>query len=544
MKKIKFYISIALVALSSFILSSNKPQNNFDLLSNDIQTINVQPSIEENYDLVKKLNASSGQTFQLGNYTFDGREITTHFCIYYNTNKIQGLTAHNVGMLYEEIRAAYLNAGFALPPNKTGMSKYEIGLRYEDNISGNTVTYAQTLGSIAPTEKTCATHIIHYGFKNEIDERFRGTAGHEYMHAIQNGSYNARMSKWFKEAMAEWGKIVVVGCPDNTGGNMKSFIESSSSYLGSTANQNAYASVIFPLTITKKYNGSFLPFIKIYEELANLNNYQECTQDQLITAINNGLSKYGSSLRYPQIHNAMYSYMVNPAQWFGEFGASSPEADWGHLTPYQTETISQTNLEGTKTGQVKAHSAKYIKFKFASGLAGDIRYQITFTNSSCLSSKYVTQTDDGADHVLSTKAGSTTGYFITYGKEYSNVGLVLTNPTSIANAQYTISYTFTPKEIKNSQTSYISFGPNNLQYYDGHGHTWYQLDLTFSVTDVQPLDYDSIEVLGYDFRGYGSFSSRDIYFDSYDSAFHAIFISDSGFVFGRIRILYSYKATL
>ena len=377
-----------------------------------------------------------------------------------------------------------------------------------------------------------------------IDERFRGTAGHEYMHAIQNGSYNARMSKWFKEAMAEWGKIVVVGCPDNTGGNMKSFIESSSSYLGSTANQNAYASVIFPLTITKKYNGSFLPFIKIYEELANLNNYQECTQDQLITAINNGLSKYGSSLRYPQIHNAMYSYMVNPAQWFGEFGASSPEADWGHLTPYQTETISQTNLEGTKTGQVKAHSAKYIKFKFASGLAGDIRYQITFTNSSCLSSKYVTQTDDGADHVLSTKAGSTTGYFITYGKEYSNVGLVLTNPTSIANAQYTISYTFTPKEIKNSQTSYISFGPNNLQYYDGHGHTWYQLDLTFSVTDVQPLDYDSIEVLGYDFRGYGSFSSRDIYFDSYDSAFHAIFISDSGFVFGRIRILYSYKATL
>ena len=541
MKKIKFCISIALVALSSFILSSNKPQNNLDLLSKDIQAINTQPNINKSCDLAKKLNIPSGHTFQLGDYTFDGREITDHFCIYFETDKIPGLTAYNVGMLYEEIRTAYSNAGFTLPPNKPGMSKYEIGLRYEDKTQGNTVTFGETVP--CGNGKTYPTYIVQYGLKNGINETFRGTAGHEYMHAIQLGSYNSKMPKWFLEAMAEWGKIVIAGCPDRIGGNMKSFIESGAR-LGSVLGQNEYASVIFPLTITKKYNGSFLPFIKIYDEFAEQYYSSECTQDEFITIINSALSKYGSSLRYPQIHNAMYSYMVNPAQWFGEFGASSPEADWGHLTPNQTETISQTNLGGTKTGWVNASSAKYVKFKIASGLAGDVKYQISFANNSCLSSKYVTQTDDGADHVLSTKVGSTTGSFITYGKEYSDVGLVLTNPTSHTDIQYTITYTFVPKEIKNSHTSYIHFGPNDFQYYDGHGHIWYQLDLTFSVTDVQPLDYDSIEVLGYDFRGYGSFSSRDIYFSSYDSAFHAIFISDSGSVFGLIRILYTYKATL
>ena len=490
----------------------------------EVQEANIVNPINVDYGSQLKLEALRSTTsYSLGDYTYDSKYETDHFLLYYNSSVTSYNIATQAGSVFETVRTKYANKGFRYPILENGQSKYRVGLTTDTGSALGVTTY--WLGN-----QTSASYITMYYLADGITNSFKETAAHEYMHAIQN-AYNIDMG-WFKEACAEWGTAVISDTKENLAWKIKQFIDSGT-YLGDDTDAREYGAVLFPLALTKKSNGNTASMVKVLEGFANMSG--SFTDQKFVDIVNNAMSQSGYSARYPQILNAMHSYMVKPTQWYSTYGAGT---NWSHTSPSQNINITSTNFEGSVTGTIAKSSGKYIKFNVNSGIKGDITYRIVFNNSNGISSRYMTYASSGSDYFYTHPSGTVSSSIPLYGINYSGAGLVLTNPNVSQSISYTIYYSVSPKALKTGQTSYLYFTPEDLYHYSGHGTEWYEFSSSISIGSVPSGSWGTVEVLGY--QSNVDFYNDNIYFDEGSGVFYFTFYTDDPDAFGRVRIEYSY----
>lgn len=483
----------------------------------------------DNSSQVKLEALRSATTYTLGSLTYDSKYETDHFLFYYNSSATPYNVTTEAGSFFETVRTKYGNMGFRYPVLENNQSKYRVGLSTNTGSAlGVTTSWAQG--------GTRTSYITMYHLTNSITTTFKETAAHEYMHAIQ-AAYSNNMG-WFAEAAAGWGEFAILGKSYTTANDIYGFINNNPSLTNSSY---CYGAAAFPLTLSKKYGNRAI--VKVYEAFANMGG--SYTDQNFVNVINNALSQMGYSARYPQVLNAMHSYMVKPTQWYSIYGANETGVDWGHTSPSQYINITTTNFEGSVTGTISQSTGKYIKFNIGAGIKGDINYRIVFNNSNGISSRYVTYTSGGSDYFYTHSAGTVTSSIPLYGVNYSSAGFVLTNPNLDQTIRYTISYSISPKTKITSQTNYINFEPEDLNYYYGYYGEymeWYELQGSISIGNVPSESWRTLEILGYDSDV--EFFNDQIYFDEENGVFNYSFYTHDPDASGRVRIKFSYIKNL
>lgn len=463
----------------------------------------------------------SATTYTLGSLTYDSKYETDHFLFYYNSSATPYNVTTEAGNVFETARTKYANMGFRYPVLENNQSKYRVGLSTNTGGAlGVTTSWAQG--------GTRTSYITMYYLANGITTTFKETAAHEYMHAIQ-AAYSNNMG-WFAEAAAGWGEFAILGKSYTTANDIYDFISDNPSLTNSSY---CYGAAAFPLTLSKKYGNRAI--VKVYEAFANMGG--SYTDQNFVNVINNALSQMGYSARYPQVLNAMHSYMVKPTQWYSTYGANETGVDWGHTSPSSYINITTTNFEGSVTGTISQSTGKYIKFNIGTGIKGDINYRIVFNNSNGISSRYMTYTS-GGDYFYTHSSGTVSSSISLYGINYSGAGLVLTNPNVNQSISYTIYYSVSPKTLKTGQTNYLYFTPEDLYHYSGHGTEWYEFSSSISIGSVPSGSWGTVEVLGY--QSNVDFYNDNIYFDEGSGVFYFTFYTNDPDAFGRVRIEYSY----
>lgn len=496
----------------------------------EAQKAEMVKQVEIDYSSQIRLEAlRSGTTYTLGDYTYDSKYETDHFLFYYNSS----LTPYNVtteaGNVFETVRTKYVNLGFRNPILESGQSKYRVGLSTDNTGALGTTTYW-------PGSKTSKSYITIRHLSNSITSTFKETVAHEYLHAIQN-AYNIDMG-WFKEACAGWGEFFVWGKSYTTANDIANFINNHPSL---TDSNYKYGAAAFPLTLSRRCSNYVVR--RVFEGFANMDG--SYTDQKFVDIVNNALSQSGYSIRFPQILNAMHSYMVKPTQWYREYGANEAGVNWSHTSPSQSINITTTKFEGSVTGTITKLTGKYIKFNISSGIKGDINYSISFNNSNGISSKYVTFATGGSDYIYTCSQGSISSSIANYGIDYSGAGLVLTNPNLDQTIRYTIHYSVSPKAVKTGQTNYIYFEPEDLNYYYGYYGEymeWYELQGSISIGNVPSASWETVEILGYESDV--EFFNDQIYFYEEDGVFNYSFYTHDPNASGRVRIKFSYIANL
>ena len=92
---------------------------------------------------------------------------------------------------------------------------------------------------------------------------------------------------------------------------------------------------------------------------------------------------------------------------------------------------------------------------------------------------------------------------------------------------------------KQGQQSF-SYWFTELQKFDGHGQTWYELRREVSISGVAQENWGSVQYTGYTQSGNSNFFADDTFFDSSTGIFHVYLRTRNQYAFGSVTLKYSY----
>ena len=97
-----------------------------------------------------------------------------------------------------------------------------------------------------------------------------------------------------------------------------------------------------------------------------------------------------------------------------------------------------------------------------------------------------------------------------------------------------------PTSVHKQGQQTFSYWYGNLQKYDGHGQTWYELYRDISISGVAQENWDSVQYKGFTQSGNSSFYYDDTWFDSSTGVFHVYLRTRNQYAFGSVTIKYEY----
>jgi len=402
--------------------------------ANNILPSNLNEKISEVLSVPFDTNGENSERSISNKKTYSSENFTIH----YDSTKTTSTVAKSVADCFEEIRTDYIDLGFETPQLQLLNSRYQVYLDPDSDPDG---TAAATTTKSATLTNTCASYITIYNFSSlttDVKERI----AHEYFHAIQN-AYN-HQSGWFKEACANWGKLIVGGSSNTCEGQIQTFITGTTSM----PETSGYGAVVFPLAIHYKYGGANA-IVSIYE---SYNDYSaSINESQLRDVITIGINNTGTTEGFSATYRAMASYLFSTTTWYSSVYAGA--SGWSNA-PMTTTTVSNTsgtsgtNTSTTISGSLSYLTNKYYQLNFPTNFKGAVKIVVDYTDSNGKTQVYTKGTN--GVHTINYNATNADGIstFIqpNIGDGVKSVGIILSNLAESGSISYSVSITLLPIE--------------------------------------------------------------------------------------------------
>lgn len=430
-----------------------------DDLEIKIEQIFKIPSFE------KEIDSSTKSIDKEATYT------STNFTIHYDSSSSSQADAKAVAEYFEKVRTDYINLGFVTPKLQLFKSTYQVYLDPDPDSDG---TAAASCFMSATLTNTCASYIVIYNFtgiSTAVEERI----AHEYFHAIQN-AYNYQTT-WFKEACANWGKIIVSGTSTTCNGSINSFIDSSYSMDDDSIK---YGAVMYPLTIQWKYGTDAI--VSIYERY---NEHSAFISDsKLRDVITLGIRDTGSTEGFVTAYRRMASFMYDTSAWYTSVYAGA--SNW-HDAPHTEYTISTTgtslvtNSTTTINGSLNYLTSSRYELKLPTGFVGALKIEMTYSDDFGKSQIYTIKKTGGHNvQYVATSSNNTSEYIQTgIGKTVNSVVLVVSNTSEGDSVTFSAKITLLPTQSNMYFSSNVKH-MERLQYLDAGEVAEYQVTFTTS----------------------------------------------------------------
>ena len=357
----------------------------------------------------------------------------TYFTIHYDSSVDTLAEAQAVASYFDAVRTQYINMGFNTPILETGETRFHVYLDPGDGGSSAASTY-----KVNKSGNKCASYITIFDFVS-LTDAVRQRIAHEYFHAIQN-AYN-HDSGWFKESMANWGKIIITGQSSTCNSQINSFIGSSDSLDSSTS--IGYGAVVLPLAIHYKFGGSDT-ILAIYDEYETYSSTSLST-NQIRTVVTDAIVSEGYSGSFNLAYRAMSSYVYRPSVWYT--GLCSGASAWTNST-----IVSKTTSSAGKTlsfsGSTAYLTSDYYTISLPSNIsAGSVIVEVSFSNSNGYLQRY--KIDTSGTHTISYIGTSNNTASFTqhgFGNSITDLGFIISNLDDAETLSYTVKITVMPIE--------------------------------------------------------------------------------------------------
>ena len=146
-------------------------------------------------------------------------------------------------------------------------------------------------------------------------------------------------------------------------------------------------------------------------------------------------------------------------------------------------------------------------------------------------SRYVTNYDIDSNHVCLTSPGAYTVY-VSY-----------TEADITKHASYVVFVVPQATSQTLVETIEIDFNADDLEFYSGHGHTWYYLDRTIEIPHTPNLELDTLQIIGATAESDFEFLSIDAY-QIYDWEVRVVANTEFSDAYGQIKILYTVNSNV
>lgn len=401
----------------------------------------------------------------------------TYFTIHYDTSLGNGYSkAVAVANYFVTVRTAFINMGYRTPILQTGQNKYHVYLDLYPAPSSSdvaTTTKANVSGN------KCASYITLYNF-SELTDNTKETIAHEYFHAIQN-AYNYQ-SGWLKEAMANWGAIVITNTSSTCDTSINDFINNISNNT-SMPTTNGYGAVLFPLAIHRRYGANAI--LKIYEEYATWSS-TDLTLAQLREVITNGIYNHGSTDGFDRAYRNMISYIYTPYFWFDSVYSGS--LNWTMPNSINIKPSSAGSVY-TITGSVTYLSAKYYTISFPDSVpSGDVKVEVTFSGNNGCVQKYRIGNDEIPYSSHTTTTNNKVSFMETsIGETVNSAGFIISNLNNSGSLTYTVKITVMPSKETFNFASGTRYAERELRLSANDGADFYVTFTTSGSKMVQTV---------------------------------------------------------
>lgn len=355
----------------------------------------------------------------------------SYFTIHYDSSVNTLTEAQAVATYFSTVRSLYMNMGFNTPILETGETRFHV---YLDPGSGGSA--AASTYKVNFSGNKCASYIIVFNFKS-LTDAVRQRIAHEYFHAIQN-AYN-HDSGWFKESMANWGKIIITGQSSTCDSQISSFIGSSDS-LDSSASMG-YGAVVLPLAIHYKFGGSDT-ILEIYEEYGTYSS-TDLSTNQIRTVVTDAIVARGYSGSFNLAYRAMSAYVYRPYVWYYEICSGS--TNWSNNT-IAAKTTYAAGETMTFSGNTASLTSDYYTIKLPTNVsAASVKVEVSFSNSNGYLQKYTINTS-GTHTVSYVGKTNDTSTFIEhgFGNSLNDLALIISNLDGSESLTYTVKMTIMP----------------------------------------------------------------------------------------------------
>ncbi len=351
-------------------------------------------------------------------------EVFGYFVIHYKS------TSKEVPTFITSLGEAFLAAeeslriGFSFnqPLGDKGDEKYHVNVI--ENLKPNSSTTAATCYCSINESGARVSYIDFYGITDLSEEATlfqKGTAAHEYMHAI---TYTYRDSGelpiWFKEAWANWAAVHVQGIVSRNVSSVNQYL--SNTYKSFKSDEYEYGKFLLPLYIGQNYGD-----IAVANVIKNL-----ATTTNVDLAISNALP---SGVTFQSIFPDFMGYNYAPKYFYTTYANGWSER------PYISSSYTLNGYpEDTYGGNVNSYAAHYREFSVPTTTPYNLVITLRLLNNSgSLSGKLHMNSAGG---VVTEWDFTTSGSFVTYsttiGIPYVKGGMSITN-TGTGQTGYHIS---------------------------------------------------------------------------------------------------------
>lgn len=413
--------------------------DNIDCLEGVIDYIkNYAETGEIDEVLIKKISSVIGsdndvQADHLANTSISNEATysNSYFTIHYDSSVNTLAEARAVAAYFSTVRSQYMNMGFNTPILETGEIRFHVYLDPGSGGGSAAVTYKVNVSG-----NKCASYIILFNFRS-LTDAVRQRIAHEYFHAIQN-AYN-HDSGWFKESMANWGKIIITGQSSTCDLQVRDFIGSSDSLDSSTS--MGYGAVVLPLAIHYKFGGSDT-ILEIYKEYETYSS-TDLSTNQIRTVVTDAIVARGYSGSFNLAYRAMSAYVYRPYVWYN--GICSGSSNWSNNT-IVVKTTYAAGATMAFSGSTASLTSDYYTIKLPTNVsAASVKVEVSFSNSNGYLQKY-TINSSGTHTVSYTGKTNNASTFIEHGLGVSlnDLALIISNLDESASLTYTVKITIMP----------------------------------------------------------------------------------------------------
>lgn len=347
---------------------------------------------------------------------FDYNKRFGHFLICYNYSS--DITPQFITSLAVALQAAdtSLVGGLALNrpiSNEQGTQEYHVFvLDYKVIEEYTAYCYSKVSSSGVRT-----SFIVFQDIKDltkEATHSQKGTAAHEYMHAITH-TYrnNGELPLWFEESWANWAAVRVQGIASRNVNSVNEYL--SNTYVGFKADENEYGKFLLPLFIGQNYGGD----TTVADVVKNL-----ATTADVDLAISNALP---SGVTFQSIFPSFMGYNYSPKYFY-----STHDDGWSRR-PFISASYPMTGYPNNAYGgNIDSYAAHYREFTvpLTAPYHLDITIRLLNNNGSLSGKLHMNGSGEMATEWNFSAGSSLVTYSTTIGISYVKGGMSITNTGS------------------------------------------------------------------------------------------------------------------
>lgn len=360
-----------------------------------------------------------------------------HFRVYYESTEITSTVASAVAAVFDSVDAKFYSSwGFRRPYYDTSTSYYKVYLVNTNAYAGETPLVG-TEGSYINISYTTAACIANNNGISGYPYAYHGVVAHEYMHAIfyrYGIMYDTSERQWMHEAFASWAGIAYkTDYAAYASGRVNQFTSTpyeTLTYFSSSGNTNLrhYGACVFPLYIQQQLGG-YTRIKKILSDYSSSNNP--------LTAINTGLSYYGSSLSEAFSGCASFNYAPS---YFYSGVPNSGNQKWNNANANTVESYPYSSPISISQSKL---SCRYTKFNAPGNYGQTLTMTIEYSyipSGGVAVFKTVRETSDGSKYISNRTISNNRCTVVQYNFGNSVCTSMTAVPINAGNVSGTVSY--------------------------------------------------------------------------------------------------------